>query len=93
MFATQLELDLLVEAQLDLTAAPAPVAPAVNVVTAHGNVHHLTVGRAYKSQGYAYANVEGQAWGKADCGVHVSTAAEFTAAELTCGKCIARASA
>jgi hypothetical protein len=27
MFATQLELDLLVEAQLDLTAAPAPVVP------------------------------------------------------------------
>lgn len=62
----------------------------MNVRTATGTVHHLTVGRTYKQHGATYANKYGERIGRADCGAQTSSAATLTDEPVNCSKCLGR---
>lgn len=60
---------------------------AINVRTATGTVHSLTVGRTYKQYGVTCTNKATSQIGRADCGAQTSSAASLTDEPVNCGKC------
>ena len=66
------------------------MAALYRAASAHGRVHAMTLGRAFRMHGVRYKNTGATAFGKADCGTIVSGGAgHLTDEPVNCPRCLA----